>query len=209
MMQLYSWPTSPFGAKVKATIYALKLERKVEIINYHPWQNDPVLRSLNPLNKIPVLVTDEGNPLYDSPVICEYLNDLAKGNLIPQARKYEILRIQALCDGILDAAVNARYEMHFRPENLRSKDWIDRQLQAVKQGLQSLAIVKYPEDLDLSVISVVTTLLYLKLRYPEIYLSTPKAFTDFLLQWSENPVFVKSQPLDNLALPENLNKLMK
>ena len=72
-MQLYTWPTSPFGAKVWAVAIVTGQNACITKVPYHPWQADSELSQLNPLNKIPVLITSDGEALYDSPVICEYL----------------------------------------------------------------------------------------------------------------------------------------
>ncbi|MBX9977215.1 MAG: glutathione S-transferase N-terminal domain-containing protein [Alphaproteobacteria bacterium] len=200
-----TWPTSPFGAKVKACLKALDLYDGIEIINYFPWLPDNELRIKNPINKIPVLILDDGSALYDSPVICEYLNDFAKGSLIPSQKKYVVLRIQALCDGILDAAVSARYETHSRPEHLRSKDWYDRQMQGVKAGLEALATESLDMEITLSSLCAAVTVAYLDLRYPdEPMAKIPKP----LRNWFENfvgkhPWLTDILPKDILPLPEN------
>jgi glutathione S-transferase len=204
-MKLMSWPTSPFGAKVKACLKALDIYDTTEIINYFPWLPDDTLRRFNPLNKIPVLILQDGSALYDSSVICEYLNEYAQGNLIPNAQKYDVLRVQALCDGILDAAVSARYETHSRPAHLQSKDWYTRQMQGVKAGLDVLA--KEPLDMRITLASLcaAVTIAYLELRYPdEPMAEIPQPLkawqTTFLLHqaWLTDVL-----PKDTLPLPEN------
>ena len=204
MMKLYTWPTSPFGAKVKAVIGTLDFWSKVEIKLYHPWQDDSELRALNPLNKIPVLVLEDGSALYDSPVICEYLNDLQQGDLIPTERKFDILRIQALCDGILDAGVGMRYENTMRPTHLRSQDWSHRQEMAISEGLKALSKESFGTSLDLGIISTVITLLYIKLRQSHLYNNAPETLKTLFQIWERNPIFEKAQPVDNLPLPSNL-----
>ncbi len=211
MLKLLSWPTSPFGAKVKVCLKALNLYDTVEIINYHPWQRDEDLRRLNPLNKIPVLILEDGSVLYDSPVICEYINDMGKGALIPQDQKFWILKVQALCDGILDAAVNARYETHFRPEPLRSKDWYNRQIQAVTSGLDALSLEPLDQSLTLATLVSFVTLSYLELRYPSM---AREAVPEHLTIWYEEfqstyPWLMDVAPSDSLPLPSNLTSIIQ
>lgn len=215
MLKLISWPTSPFGAKVKACLKALDLYDQVDIVNYHPWQRDEELRRLNPLNKIPVLVLKNGTALYDSPVICEYINDMAMSNqvmvnLIPQDNKFWVLKVQALCDGILDMAVSARYETHFRPQALRSKDWLNRQIQGIHAGIDALAQEPLGTTITLATLSVVTTLSYLDLRYPSIVTNVvPKSLMEWCTHFIEaNPWLTPVLPSDNLPLPDNIISLI-
>ncbi len=210
MLKLMSWPTSPFGAKVKACLKALHFYEKVEIINYFPWLPDDELRRLNPLNKIPVLILEDGSALYDSPVICEDLNDLTTNDfseveLIPVGQKFWVLRIQALCDGILDAAVSARYETHSRPAHLQSKDWYRRQMQGVEAGLHALEMEPVDHSVTLATLSIAITIAYLELRYT----SEPMASIPLpLAQWydaflTQHPWLTAVLPADTLPLPEN------
>jgi glutathione S-transferase len=207
-MKLYTWPTSPFGCKVKAVAAACNLKNDIEIMLYHPWQDDHELRLKNPLNKIPVLV-DDGFVLYDSPVICEYLIQKAKADhLLAQSERWVILRQQALSDGILDAAISARYETHFRPAQIRSHDWYVRQMQAVVCGVEIIADEDLPLNITLGGISMAITLAYLKLRYADLTWDV-----DFpeLLKWYEvyikYPCIAENLPLDNTPLPKNLMAL--
>jgi len=206
--KLYSWPTSPFGAKVKACLKALDLYDTVEIVCYHPWQVDQELRELNPLGKIPVLILDDDTSVYDSPVICEYLNEYAQGNLIPSSQKFTILRIQALCDGILDAGVSGRYESHMRPLPLRSQDWLSRQMTAIEEGFKSLSKESFPQDINLATICVVVTLAYIQLRYPEFYdAKTPSMLKEYLQIFENHPVFESTKPKDSMPLPQNITTI--
>ncbi len=183
------------------------------MINYHPWQCDEELRALNPLNKVPVLILENGKAVYDSPVICEYLNDYAGGNLIPSAHKYEVLRIQALCDGILDAGVSGRYETHFRPTPMRSNDWLDRQMKAIEAGLVALSHEPLLQEtqtseINLATICVAVTLFYIELRYVELYSSkTPSTLRTWRKQFENHIVFDTTKPQDTLPLPKNLQTI--
>jgi len=140
-MILRSSPSSPFVRKVRIAIGLLGFDGKIEVRETD--LNDPAdsIRRQNPLGKIPALVLDDGTTLYDSRVILEYLDQLAGGGrIIPreQAARFEALRLQALCDGVLDASVLLVYENRYRPEDKRVQGWIDRQAGKVKRALDAL-----------------------------------------------------------------------
>lgn len=135
-MKLYTFPSSPFGSKVLAVAHACGLEKSLEIIHMHPWQVDSELRVLNPLNKIPVLVTHDGEIIYDSGVICEYLISVSKHQHLLGDNRVQVLKIQALVDGGLEAAVLMRYEKYFKPQYLQSEDWYARQHLAVVSAIE-------------------------------------------------------------------------
>lgn len=109
--------------------------------------------------------------LYDSRVVCEYLNDLAQGSLIPATGKarWETLTLQALADGMLDAAVLARYEDAARPEAFRWSDWKLAQLDKVETSLSALNSEpqKLADRVDLGSIAVGCALWYLDLRFAD------------------------------------------
>jgi glutathione S-transferase len=141
-MKLRHSPTSPFVRKVMVAAYELGLESRIERIptRVAPTQrNDDVVRE-NPLVKIPALTTDDGLVIYDSPVICEYLDTLSGGGkLFPAAGKprWLALRQQALGDGILDAGILARYES-LRPREFQWSEWTDAQIRKVRGALSAL-----------------------------------------------------------------------
>src|SRR3954471_16458190 len=128
-MKLYSHPVSPFARK--ARIIAHELDIKLEVIDVQA-RSDETLRRINPLKQIPVLVLDDGSSLFDSPVICEYLNHTGGGKFFPgmsilrhSSGRWKALGLQALGDGLADAAVALRYEMA-EPEERRNPDRIAR-----------------------------------------------------------------------------------
>jgi glutathione S-transferase len=130
-MKLLSSPASPYARKVRITARLKGLADRIEEVATDT--NDPAntaLKASNPLSKIPVLLTDDGKTIYDSAVICEYLDaQVASPVLFPgegEAR-WESLVQSALGDGIIDAAILLVYEKRFRPEEMWVKDWMDRQ----------------------------------------------------------------------------------
>jgi glutathione S-transferase len=113
MMILRSAPPSPFGRKVRIALSLLGFEHDVRIEAADTGDPKDSLREQNPLGKIPVLVVEDGSALYDSRVILEYLDDRAGGGkIIPReaGQRFAALRLQALCDGILDASILTVYE---------------------------------------------------------------------------------------------------
>lgn len=141
MMILRSSPPSPFGRKVKLAAAALGLKDRITIEPADTTDPSDSLRRQNPLGKIPVLVLEDGTALYDSRVIVEYLDHLAGGDrLLPAepAARFETLRLQALADGLMDAALLQVYEVRFRPEDKRNADWVANQAGKVDRALAGL-----------------------------------------------------------------------
>ena len=118
------------------------------------------------------LLTDEDTVLYDSRVICEYLNALGNGKLVPHAgpARWDVLVEQSLADGILDAAVLTRYETVLRPEALRWKDWITGQLEKVTSGLDQIErrATRLGDRVDFGTIAVGCALGYLDFRFASL-----------------------------------------
>ena len=170
MMQLYFNPASPYVRKVRVTAHELGLSGRIELITLSltPVSPHDELRSRNPLGKIPALITDDGAVLYDSPVICEYLDAMVGGHRIfpaPGAARWTALRRQALADGIMDAAVLARYEQAVRPEGLRWQAWVDGQLLKIRTALDALEREPLEGTFDIGTISIACALGYLDLRF--------------------------------------------
>jgi glutathione S-transferase len=170
-MKLYYSATSPFVRKCMVSAHELGLRSRIELMPAapHPVNRDRALVACNPLGKVPTLVTDDGAVLYDSRVICEYLNALGDGHLMPQqqSQQWAVSRDQALADGITEAAVLVRYETFARPESLRWKDWIDGQLDKVSCGLAEIeqrAGALEPR-IDLGTIAIGCALGYLDFRF--------------------------------------------
>lgn len=141
-MKLLHAPTSPFVRKVMVVALETGLADRIEIVfnAASPLQRDPALTGLNPLGKIPALVLDDGTVLYDSAVICEYLADLAGDTAIfpTGPARWPALTLQALGDGLLDAAVGNRYETVMRPEGLRWPDWSQAQMAKISGALDAI-----------------------------------------------------------------------
>lgn len=167
-------PASPFARKVRIVTRELGVTARVEEINtaVSPVTPNADLAASNPLVKIPALILDDGTTLYDSRVICEYLDSVAGGKLFPAsgAARWNALRLQALTDGILDAAVITRYEVAVRPEALRWPDWIAGQRRKIDGGVDQLAREQagFGERFGIGEIGAACVLGYLDFRFPEI-----------------------------------------
>jgi len=140
MFKLRYSTTSPFVRKVSVTIIECGLENQVENQLTNPFDPETDLPSQNPLGKVPALIIDDQNILFDSPVICEYLDSLCNTpRLFPSdgKQRWNALRLQALGDGIMDAAVGRIMESR-RPQQLQSQAVSDRCQAAVERAVNTL-----------------------------------------------------------------------
>jgi glutathione S-transferase len=139
-MKLFHAPTSPYARKVRVTIREKGLGDVEEIV-VNPWEDPPELRAVNPFGKVPTLVLDDSAVLYDSPVICDYLDGIGDGpHLVPQdadARR-RVMTAQALGDGVLDMAVALVMEGR-RPEGERSSSMMERWRGQAMGGVDAMA----------------------------------------------------------------------
>lgn len=140
-MKLFHSPLSPYVRKVVVLLHELDSVDRVtlETIATTAFASDQGLAAANPLAKIPALQRDDGVTLYDSRVICGYLNELFDGSLYPSgAGVWENRTLEATGDGIMDCAVSMAYERKLRPENEQSDDWVEAQWTKVSRALQAL-----------------------------------------------------------------------
>jgi glutathione S-transferase len=174
-MKLYFAALSPFVRKVRVAAMELGLDKKIELVTIAstPIAMNADLVKVNPLGKLPALVTDDGDLLFDSAVIVEYLDALAGGGkVIPVkgADRWRVKRTEALADGMADAAVLMRYETAMRPAEKQWADWLAGQKQKVAQVLEALEGQSWSFDdkVDAGKIAVGCALGYLDLRFPEL-----------------------------------------
>ncbi|MBK6005781.1 glutathione S-transferase N-terminal domain-containing protein [Ramlibacter ginsenosidimutans] len=176
-MKLIGSTSSPFVRKVRVVMAEKKLD--YQFVEEDVWSADTTIAQSNPLGKVPCLVMEGGEALFDSRVIVEYLDTLSPvGKLIPAMgrERAEVKTWEALADGVLEALVLARLESHWggRPKEQRSQAWIDRQvgkaqasLKAMSQGLGEKPFCA-GIYLSLADIAVGCALGYLDFRFPEI-----------------------------------------
>lgn len=173
-MKIYFSPASPFVRKCMIVAHELGLESRIEKLPSAagPVNRDRTIVASNPLGQVPTFFTDDGQVLYDSRVVCEYLNELGGGDLFPKegARKWVVLTEQSLADGILGAAILARYEQALRPQELRWNAWTSGQMDKVKCGLdhfQGAVEGARAQAIDIGTITLACALGYLDFRYPD------------------------------------------
>jgi glutathione S-transferase len=147
MMILRSSPASPFARKVRIASALLGLDNEITIEAADPTDAADTVRQQNPLGKIPVLITEDGSAYYDSRVIIDYLDDRAGGGkIVPRETKARLaaLRLQALCDGILDASILTVYEARWRKPETHDQKWLEHQAGKVTRGLAVLEAAPPP-----------------------------------------------------------------
>ena len=176
-MKLIGTTGSPYVRKVRIVMAEKKLD--YQFVQDNVWAQDTQIAASNPLGKVPCLVMEGGEAVFDSRVIVEYLDTLSPvGKLIPtQGReRAEVKTWEALADGVLDAGVLARLEATWpgRAESERSQAWIDRQMQKINDGLKSMGQGLGDKPfcsgihLSLSDIAVGCALGWLEFRFPDI-----------------------------------------
>ncbi|HLH51408.1 MAG TPA: glutathione S-transferase [Roseiarcus sp.] len=169
MLVLRSSPPSPFGRKVRIGAAILGLADRIELVNADTNDPNEPLRRQNPLGKIPTLILENGAALYDSRVILDYLDHLAGGGRIiprePEPR-FAALTMQALGDGLIDAAILQVYETRFRAPETHSAKWLDHQAGKVARALAALEAAPPPDGArHVGAIAVACALGYLDLRF--------------------------------------------
>jgi len=170
-MRLYHSPTSPYVRKVMVVLHETGLLAQVDLIATAGTPVDPGSMPLgqNPLGKIPALERDDGPALYDSRVICRYLDALAGTGLYPaDARQWDSLTLEATADGILDAALLMVYESRLRPADLRYDAWVEGQWGKIDRALDALEtrwIDHLQGPLDMAQIALACALGYLDFRH--------------------------------------------
>lgn len=198
-MKLFYSAASPFVRKVRLAAAVRGISDRIELVAIDTMASPPDLLAANPLSKIPALVTREGQSLFDSPVICEYLDTVGDApRLFPAEgpERWTSLRLQALGDGIMDAAVASVYEGRRPQEEARSAN-IARQKAAISRGLD--AIEAEIEALDgpwtIGGVTVVAALGYLNFRLgADNWLATRPKLAAWYERVSAEPLIAESAP---------------
>ena len=139
-MKLIGSHSSPFVRKARIVMAEKKID--CELVLENVWASDSKIHNFNPLGKVPCLVLDDGEAVFDSRVICEYVDTLTPvGKLLPQERRErtEVRCWEALADGMLDAAVLIRLEGVLRDGPHRNPAWVARQQHKIEDGLKAMA----------------------------------------------------------------------
>lgn len=200
-MQLIVATPSPFARKVRVALRekGIDADERIDL----PWNPGAVAADFNPLGKIPILIPDQGPPVYDSGVIVEYLETLGHAPaLIPAvpAARVRVRQLEALADGICDAVVLIVLETH-RPASLQSADWIGRQQAKIDAGVAALARQLGDaqwfegDDLSLADIAAGCMLGYLDLRLPDYdWRSGAPNLAAFAAKMEARPSFQATRP---------------
>lgn len=200
MMKLLYSPASPYVRKVMITAAMKGLSGQIETqpVDTNPLVNE-TLRRENPLSKIPVLVLADGMQIFDSPVICEYLDSLAPAPVLfptgPQ--RFQTLTLAALADGILDAALLLVYEKRYRPEEKWVQTWMDRQQAKIDTTLDWLekAPPQWSGNPDYAHITLACALGYLDFRHAGVWRERHPKLVAWLDTFSAAvPAFSETRP---------------
>ncbi|MEJ6393456.1 glutathione S-transferase family protein [Gymnodinialimonas sp. 2305UL16-5] len=198
-MELLGSPASPFVRKTRV----LLMEAEITDIPFvevtaSPMGGEDKINAANPLGKIPALVRDSGPTIYDSNVVCRFLDDRAEANLYPHARLWETLTLEATGDGIMEAAVGMIYEKRFRPEEIQFQPWFDAQWVKINRSLDVLErqwMSHLYGPVDMGQISVACAMGYLDFRFPDVdWRSGREAAAAWYAKFAERPSMVETAP---------------
>ncbi|MFA5664529.1 glutathione S-transferase family protein [Castellaniella sp.] len=201
-MKIYHSVSSPFVRKVMIVAMELGVDQKIERLSsaVHPIRIDANVVGHNPLGQVPTLLTDDGTVLYDSRVICEYLDaTFGQGQLVPAdpARRWVALRDQALADGILNAGLLVRYELTVREPAMQHADWTAGQRRKIEDGVRLLEATheSWAGRFDIGTIAIACALAYLDFRFADMGW---RAMAPNAAQWldriSERPSLAATRP---------------
>jgi glutathione S-transferase len=168
-VKLHHSPASPYVRKVLICAIARGIDTRIELVPCNPNTSPAALLADNPLSKVPTLLTDDGVALFDSPVICEYLDSLGDAPRMfpaPGAARWRALKLQAMGDGILDACVPRRMELQ-RPQDEGRAGVVARMRAAVERTLDALEAEPPHKAVDIGSITVGCALGYLDFRFPQ------------------------------------------
>ncbi|MEM8592719.1 MAG: glutathione S-transferase [Pseudomonadota bacterium] len=199
-MELIHSAASPFVRMTMVTAHETGLidQIKLNTLTTSPMDTAPAVAAANPLGKIPALIRPEGGALYDSRVICRYLDDRAGAGLYPEGRLWEVLTLEATAHGIAEAAVLMVYEKRQRPENEQSESWIDAQWGKAAGALDAIE-ARWMSHLhgatDASHIAVACALGYLDLRHEDRkWRDTRPSLAAWYAKFAERPSMVATVP---------------
>jgi glutathione S-transferase len=175
-MKLFYSPASPFARKVRAAAIELGLSERLEleIISTAPGKPDRAFaQAYNPLRKVPTLLCDDGSTVYDSTLICEYLDRLAGGGrLIPREgapHRWRVMTNHTLATGLCEAGISIRYETALRPQERRWQVWVADQWDRIESGLTwfSHNSAELSDPINVAHLALGSLLGYLDFRMPE------------------------------------------
>lgn len=206
-MKLYQSATSPFVLKVRIAAAELGLLDRIEMLDVSqeykaggPLAREQNIIKTNPLGQVPTLLIEDGSTIADSRVICEYLDDLGQGALFPRApERWRVLTEQALGDGLLDAALSARYESTCRSDETRSPIWIAGQMTKVEAALDQMesTVAVFGACITIGSITMACALGYLDFRFASLdWRSSRPALTEWFATMSQRRSLQQTIPAE-------------
>jgi glutathione S-transferase len=201
-MKLIGSLTSPYVRKVRIVFSEKKVDVDLELENV--WAPDTNIAISNPLGKVPCLIPDDGEAIYDSRVIAEYADALSPvSKLIPADNRdrASVKTWEALADGIMDAGILARLERTLRPAEQQSQAWVDRQMGKIQAALREMSerlsgnAWCQGNQITLADIAVGCAVGYLLFRFPEVKWQSEYPNLDRLYQkLLQRPSFIQTEP---------------
>ena len=197
-VQLFWSPASPYARKVRAVAREKGLETRISETAVNAYADPKVLLAANPLGKVPTLVLDDGGVLYDSPVICAYLDTIGQGAaMIPEgATRWRVLRGEALADGVMDLALGIVLDGR-KPETERSPSAVARWRTQIDRALDHMGddIGSLPVDVTLAHIALACALEYIDFRLADIdWRSARPALADWHTRIADRPSLRATAP---------------
>jgi len=201
-VKLYFSPASPYVRKVLASAIELDLEHRIERVpcSVHVIRRDVNVVVHNPLGQVPTLIADDGTVLYDSRVVCEYLDTLAGGHRLfplPMDRRYRALTEQAASDGLLDAAVLARQELTLRPADKVWEPWREAQIAKIMSALDRMQqwSPTFGDRVDIGTLTTACAIGYLEFRYADFdWRSGRGTLADWFESFARRPSIARTVP---------------
>ncbi len=200
MFTLHDNPNSPYCRKVQVLARETGQMDEIEIAYAvgHALAPEQMPTAVNPLGKIPALVRPDGPAIYDSRVICRFLDARAGGKMYPESRIWEVLTLEATADGIMDAALLMAYEGRTRPEDMQYQPWVDAQWDKIDRALHAIEakwMGHLAGPIDAAQIAVACALGYLDLRLDaRAWRKTHSALGDWYAGFAERPSMTETVP---------------
>lgn len=199
-MKLIYASASPFVRKVHVVLEETGLINDTELVQVTttPVNSADEAVAANPSGKIPALILEDGSAIYDSRVICRYLNDRAAANLYPQDTIWKVLTLEATADAIMDAAVLMTYERRIRPEDMVYAPWIEAQWAKAERSILSISgewMGFLSGDLNIGQIGVACALNYADFRHPDRdWRGANPQLAEWFAEFSQRPSMLKTEP---------------
>ncbi|NNM73499.1 glutathione S-transferase family protein [Enterovirga aerilata] len=198
MLTLRFSPASPYARKVRIAAELVGLTDRITLLPTQTGDPKSGLTDVNPLGKIPTLTLENGETLFDSRVIVDYLDHLGGGRLVPPGEeRFRVLRHQALADGILDAALLLVYEGRYRPPEHHVRSWTDMQAGKISRALDhcEAALSRPAETVHIGHVAQACVLGYLDLRFAGEWRRSYPALVAWLEDFAARvPVYDATRP---------------